>query len=409
VNRDARIRTTRWKFAHVRARAVNDRAAALLLALLATTALGGCTRDLVTVPPDTSQPCGGVGTICTVAGIPGQAGYNGDDKEMTKASLYWPQDVAVSSAGELIVLDWNNHRVRGCSLATQTITTVVGSGDLGDGVSGAATQVNMNHPTGVTWDSQGRLVVAAWHNWKIKRVNDDGTIQVIAGSKQGFAGDGGAAVGATPAAMLDLPSSVVYDGAGNMYISDQGNGRVRRVDTAGVITTFAGVGGQAYGGDDGPASAAQFNFPKGSDAFPAGKIAIDPDKNYLYVADTGNNRVRVIDIATGVIKNFAGNGQAGYAGDNVRAVDAQLNLPTDVAVGPDHAVYIADSRNHAIRRVDTNGTITTVAGTGTPGFAGDGGAATSAQLNTPSGIFVDAQNVLYIADTHNQVVRRVQL
>jgi sugar lactone lactonase YvrE len=213
--------------------------------------------------------------------------------------------------------------------------------------------------------------------------------------------------------LLYLPSSVAFDSLGNMYISDQGNGRIRRIiASSGIIETYAGIGARGFFGDGGPASGAQFDLTgslTGTDASPAGKIAIGPDKDEIYVADSGNNRIRHIELATGIIETVAGNGTAGYAGDGGPATSAELNFPTDVAVGPDHSFYIADSHNHVVRKVDLFGRISTVAGTGVAGFSGDGGAATSAKLNLPDGVFVDESSVLYIADTYNHVVRRVQL
>jgi sugar lactone lactonase YvrE len=250
------------------------------------------------------------------------------------------------------------------------------------------------------------MVLAAWHNWTIKRLTPQGNIEVIVGHGIGPAtgGDGGPA----SEALLDLGSSAEYDAAGNLYISEQGARRIRKVDAVtGIITSFAGTGVPGYGGDGGPAAAAQFDSPRGSDAVPCFKIAIDGSR--LYVADTLNNRVRVIELTSGIIDTFAGTGQAGYSGDGGHARQAQLNFPTDVAVGPDHSLYIADAHNHVIRRVRPDGTINTVAGNGTYGFSGDGGPPTQAQLNDPSGVFVDRTGVLYIADTLNHRIRAARM
>jgi hypothetical protein len=344
----------------------------------------------------------GPGIITTLAGD-GSAGYEGDGVPLSQAHLYWPQDVFVDPSGQIYILDWNNHRVRMAALPNGIINTVIGSGFLGDGTSGPATGINLNHPTDLTMDSQGRLVLAAWHNWKIKRVNADGNVEVLAGTSQGFSGDGGPA----NKAQMDLPSSAEYDAAGNLYISDQGNRRIRKVDPSGIITTFAGTGVPGFAGDGGPASAAQFNTVRGSDAVPCFKLTIDGQT--LYVADTLNNRVRAIDLGSGIIRTVAGNGAAVYAGDGGPAANASLNFPTDVAVGPDHSLYICDSRNHSVRRVGPDGTISTVAGSGVKGFGGDRGPATAAKLNTPGGIFVDPSGTLYIADTLNQRIRTVKL
>jgi len=339
--------------------------------------------------------------IITIAGT-GKAGFNGDRRAPKKTSFYWPQDILVDGAKNLYILDWNNHRVRLAPKLTDKVVTVIGSGFLGDGTTGPATKINLNHPTGLTLDSQGRLVLAAWHNWKIKRVNSDGNIEILAGTSQGFSGDGNLG----PKAQMDLPSSAAYDASGNLYISDQGNRRIRRLDPSGIITTIAGTGVPGFNGDNLPADQAQLNSPRGSDAPPAFKIAVSG--NTLYLADTLNHRVRAIDLIGGMISTVAGNGTPGFSGDGGPATDAQLNYPTDVAVGPDGSVFICDSLNHAVRKVNPQGIITTVAGVGSPGFKGDGKAATSARLNTPGGIYVDAEGTLYIADSLNNRIRMVK-
>lgn len=179
------------------------------------------------------------------------------------------------------------------------------------------------------------------------------------------------------------------------------------MDPNGVISTFAGTGEAGNSGDGGPASAATFNTSLGSDAVPCFKLAIDGET--LYIADSLNHRVRKIDLVTGVIHPFAGNGGAGFSGDGGLATAASLNFPTDVTIGPDHSVYISDSRNHAVRRVRPDGTISTMAGSGVKGFGGDGGPASAAKLNTPGGVYVDRFGTLFIADTLNQRIRVVKL
>lgn len=344
-------------------------------------------------------------SIQTIAGT-GGSGYNGDGRLLKDTELYWPQDTYVDSSGRLWLIDWNNHRVRRADGPNGTVSTVIGSGFIGDTREGPADQADLNHPTSITTDPQGRMVLAAWHNWTVKRVSADGNLEVIAGHGNGPAtgGDGGPAT----QALLDLDSSAEFDAAGNLYISEQGARRIRKVDAvSGTITTFAGTGVPGYGGDGGPAAAAQFNCPRGSDAVPCFKLAIDGQK--LYIADSLNNRVRVIDLGSAIIDTFAGNGQQGYSGDGGQARLSQLNFPTDVAIGPDHSVYIADAHNNVIRRVRPDGTISTVAGNGTVGFSGDGGPPQQAQLNDPSGVFVDRNGILYIADTLNQRIRAVKI
>jgi sugar lactone lactonase YvrE len=344
--------------------------------------------------------------IQTIAGT-GDSGYNGDGQPLSQAQLYWPQDTYVDAQGRLWILDWNNHRVRRANSLYAPVATVIGSGFIGDGRSGPADQADLNHPTSVSTDPQGRIILAAWHNWTIKRINADGSIEVIVGMGHGPAtgGDGGPAT----QALLNLPSSAEYDAAGNLYISEEGARRIRKVDAVtGIITTLAGTAGKAgFAGDGGPATAALFNCPTGSDGVPSFKLAIDGQQ--LYIADSLNNRVRVIDLGSGIINTLAGTGDTGYGGDNGPATRAQLNFPTDVAIGPDHSVYIADAHNNAIRRVRPNGTITTAAGNGTAGFSGDGGPPQKATLNDPSGVFVDRNGTLYIADTLNQRVRAAKM
>jgi DNA-binding beta-propeller fold protein YncE len=343
--------------------------------------------------------------IQTIAGT-GASGFNGDGRPLKETSLYWPQDTYVDPAGRLWILDWNNHRVRRASSPFGTAATLIGSGFIGDSRSGPANRANLNHSTSITANPRGGMTLAAWHNWTIKWLTPSGDIDVIAGHARGPAtgGDGGPAT----EGLLDLGSSAEYDAQGNLYISEQGARRIRKVDAAtGIITTFAGTGVPGYAGDGGPASAAQFNCDRGSDAVPCFKLAIDGDR--LYVSDTLNHRVRVIDLQSGIITTFAGNGEATYAGDGGPAVQASLNFPTDVAIGPDHSVYIADAHNHVIRRVRPDGTISTVAGNGTAGFSGDGGPPTQAQLNDPSGVFVDRTGVLYIADVLNHRIRAARI
>jgi sugar lactone lactonase YvrE len=222
-----------------------------------------------------------------------------------------------------------------------------------------------------------------------------GDIVTLAGTSSGYSGDGGPAV----AAQLHAPRTMAADAAGNVYVADTENNRIRKVDTSCVITTIGGTGAAGYSGDGGPATAAKFNLPHG--------IASDPAGN-VYVADAQNQRVRRIDAATGVVTTVAGNGSSGFSGDGGPATAARLNYPKGTEIGPDGNLYIADNNNDRVRRVDLpTGIITTVAGTGSAGFSGDGGPATSAQLNEPRNIAFDAAGRLYIVDQDNGRIRRV--
>jgi sugar lactone lactonase YvrE len=357
-------------------------------------------------PGGNNGPAGPITTsIQTIAGT-GASGSNGTGRPLRETSLYWPQDTYVDVLGRLWIIDWNNHRVLRANGPQGVAEIAVGSGFIGDTRSGPANQADLNHPTSICEDPQGRMVMAGWHNWTIKRINHDGSLEVIVGHGRGPAtgGDGGPAT----QALLDLGVSAEYDSAGNLYIAEQGARRIRKVDAVtGIITTFAGTGQPGFSGDGGPATQAQFDVARGSDAVPSFKMAIRDDR--LYIADSLNHRIRVIDLASGIIDTFAGNGEEGYAGDGGPARQARLNHPTDVCFGPDGSLYIADAHNHVIRRVRPDGTISTVAGNGTYGFSGDGGSPTQAQLNDPSGVFVDRTGTLFIADTLNHRIRAMKL
>ena len=261
-----------------------------------------------------------------------------------------------------------------------------------------ATDARLNFPTGMGVDASGDLFIADFRNSRVRRVDGaTGVITTVAGTGiSGFSGDGGPATDA----QLNEPFGVAVDASGDLFIADTSNDRVRRVDAAtGVITTVVGTGISGFSGDGGPTTDAQLNEPFG--------VAVDASGD-LFIADTSNDRVRRVDAATGVITTVAGTGISGFSGDGGPATDAQLNEPFGVAVDASGDLFIADTSNDRVRRVDAaTGVITTVAGTGISGFSGDGGQATDAQLNDPSGVAVDASGNLFIADTSNDRVRRV--
>jgi sugar lactone lactonase YvrE len=324
------------------------------------------------------------GVITTVAGD-GTAGYSGDNGPATSAQLNYPSGIAVDSGGNLYVADTDNDRIREVSNAV--ITTVAGGGEaVGDG--GPASSAELTYPGGVALDSAGDLFIADTNDNRIRKVSNAVITTVAGNGAYGYSGDNGPAT----SAQLSSPSGVAVDSAGNLYVSDTDNNRIRKVSN-GAITTVAGNGTPGYSGDSGPATSAQLNYPNG--------VAVDAAGN-LYIADTDNDRIR--KASNGVIGTAAGGG--GVVGDNGPATSAQLNYPNGVAVDAAGDVYIVDSGNERIRKV-SNGAIATVAGNGTSGFSGDSGPATSAQLNYPNGVAVDATGDLYIADTDNQVIRKV--
>ena len=327
------------------------------------------------------------GVISTVAGD-GTQGFGGDGGPATAAQLDTPRGVAPDGAGNLYIADGGNRRIRKVDSAG-AISTVAGGGPIGDG--GAAVAAQLDFPNGVAPDGAGNLYIADTFNHRIRKVDAAGVISTVAGDgTRGSGGDGGAAV----AAQLFSPNGVAPDGAGNLYIADTANSRIRKVGAAGAISTVAGDGTRGSGGDGGPAVAAQLSSPRA--------LALDEAGN-LYIADSSNSRIRKVD-AAGVISTVAGDGTRGFGGDGGPAVAAQLYLPYGVAVDGAGNLYIADRNNNRIRKVDAAGVISTVAGGGS---GGDGGPAVAAYLNSPRGVAVDGAGNLYIADTFNNRIRKV--
>lgn len=351
------------------------------------------------------SPAGPAGErqILAYAGT-GEAGRGEEGLPPLATALYLPQDLAFGPDGRPYILDWNNHRVR--VIEAGLMHTLIGTGELGDAEPGPALEVKLNHPTHISFDPLGRLVLSAWHNSKILRYDfATGLVETICGTGQrAYSGDGGPATEAA----INLPSSTAFDAVGRMYISDQENQRVRRVEPYGTISTVVGTGRAGYSGDGGPAVEAQIFAPVGQAAPPTSRITFDEAGN-LYLADTFNNCVRRVD-TEGIISTVAGQCGAdkGSTGEGVPATQARLYWPCDVATDREGRLYIADTFNNCVRQVDAAGVLTTVAGEcGKRGDEGDGGPANRARLYRPYGIEVDAQDNLYIADTHNHRIRVV--
>lgn len=363
-----------------------------------TLVLLGCDQPEPKPPVDV---CDAVqGNVCTVAGS-GLPGLGEDGLAATATHLYLPQDLSFGPDGDAYVLDWNNHKIRAVR-PDGTMQIVAGSGVLGDGPEGPAVAAAFNHPTNITFAADGTMVIAAWHNSRIEAVDAAGNLSFMCGDgTRSFAGDGGDCA----VAKLDLPSSVAYDSQGRLYISDMANQRIRRV-TDGIIESWGFAGTAGYSGDGGPVSAAEMHATKGQAAYPANRIVIVDD--VLYLTDTENHRVRSVDLATDTIDCIAGNGEASYGGDGGDALSASLRAPRDVAMGWDGELYIADTDNHCVRRIDPDGTITTAAGQcGVPGYSGDDGPALEATFYFPYGVDVDPDGNLWVADTWNNVIRKV--
>ena len=430
----------------------------------------------------------------------GTSGFSGDGGQATQAQLNNPKGVWKNVFGSIYIADTDNHRIRKVDL-NGNITTVAGNGSPGfSGDGGAATDATLRLPTTLAADSQGNIYVADTDNHCIRKIDTAGTITTVAGTGgvSGYSGDGGTAT----AARLDSPQGVAIDAAGNIYIADTGNGRIRKVETDGDIKRIAGCtsgfgcrnddpwfamytilssprgiyvdntsgliyfadsdhhrircfqegswgliwgvagnGSSGYSGDGGAATSAQLDRPWSAAIKSTGELVVadwmnaclrqvdnagdittatakgDPGYNQpaqvvmdasgnVYIADTVNNRIRKLD-AAGKVTTVAGTGAAGFSGDGGQATAAQLNIPEGLALDASGNIYIADTGNHTIRKVDSAGDISTVAGTGLAGDSGDGGSATAALLNGPKGVYVDTSDNIYIADTQNCRIRMV--
>lgn len=353
---------------------------------------------------DTAAACGGSGTLCTWAGT-GMAGLGDEGVPALETNLYLPIDMTFGPDGHGYILDWNNHRIRVVE-DDGTTRTLAGTGELGDGPEGPAIDAKFNHPTNIAFDSQGRLLVSAWHNSRIMRIDlTTETLSFVAGDgTRSFGGDGGDPL----VAKLDLPSGIAIDSRDQIFIGDQANQRIRCVTSANEMDTIAGTGTPGFSGDGGPAVEAELHASVGQAASPANRLLVTPDDSRIFFVDTENHRVRTVDLATGIIDTFVGDGSPRYAGDGGDRLSASLYQPTDLALGPDGELYIADTSNSCVRRVDPDGIVSTFAGKcGQTGYSGDGGSPEDGLLNRPYGVSLDADGNVYISDTYNQVVRVV--
>jgi sugar lactone lactonase YvrE len=277
------------------------------------------------------------------------------------------------------------------------ITTVAGTGTQGySGDGGPAAQALLNNPFDLAYDVAGNLFFSDTYNHCIRRIDArTGVITTIAGTgAQGFAGDGGEAT----RALLNQPYGVVVDRGGNVYFADRLNGRVRRVDGSGIISTLAGDGSGKFSGDGGPAASAGLAEPNG--------LAFDATGKNLFIADVADHRVRVVDLATGIISTFAGTGEARHDGDGGPATRAGVFGARAVALAPGGALYILERQGSSLRRV-RDGVIQTVAGSGARGYAGDNQDARYAVFDAPKEMTVDADGNVFVVDTENHVIRRI--
>ena len=351
---------------------------------------------------------GGDKKISTIAGSPSSADYSGDDGAAYSAKLSYPENVTFYN-NELYISDSGNDRIRKVSNMSSSDSDLRLISTTAGGTSATELNNDMLASTSLAglarnpvFDKYGNLYYADQRNHMIRAIvmqpNANASLKgkivnVVGKGSQGFSGDGGIYTEAE----LSEPRAVAFDDANNMYISDRGNKRIRKVNvTTGIITTFAGTGESGYSGDGGPATEAKITF----------SYQLEFRDGSLYFADSDNHVIRKID-SNGIITTIAGNNTKGYSGDGGAATSAQFSGPLGVDFDSNGNLFIADYGNHVIRKLDTNGNISTVAGTGTRGYSGDGGAATSATLDYPAVLTIDKSDNIYIADSGNDIIRKI--
>jgi hypothetical protein len=398
--------------------------------VLTLAALGACSDSSTAPPEEVTDP------VYIYSGI-GSSGYGAMGHLAAKTELYWPVDVYFSPEDEPYIIDWNNHRVIKVDDAGRCRLSVgVAGGDFGDPCpspstpcdSIVATSAKLNHPTSVAFDpANGDMILCAWHNSELMRLDrNTGLMQRICGTgARSYNGDERTAI----SALVDLPVSAVFNSAGELVFADQANMVIRKIDASGIIHTIAGtppvqVGNTlqyqlGFAGNEGPATSALLFFDRGQVADPGSKICYDGFGN-LYICDTRNHCVRYVD-PSGIIHQFAGVGPYDigtgptFSGDGGPATQAHLLFPRDVAADIEGNIFIADTGNNVIRKVATDGTISTVAGrprrlnapalTPSQVLAEDGKSAREITLTAPYGVEVDKKGRLWIADTNNNVIR----
>lgn len=331
----------------------------------------------------------------TIAGT-GVAGFSGDGGPGVKAQVNNPYGLVTGPDGALYFCEIGNHRVRRLDLKTNIISTVAGNGEKGySGDGGPALAASLNQPYEVRFDNAGNMFFAEMQNHVVRRVDaKTKLISTVAGTGQpGFAGDGGPA----SKALLRQPHSIAFDHRGGLLICDIGNLRIRRVDLkTGTIDTWSGTGEKKPTPDGAPIRGTPLNGPR---AITAGR------EGELYLVLREGNAVYRLDTVAGRIYHVAGTGETGYSGDGGPAKSARFAGPKGIAWAPDNSLYLADTENHVIRRIDLkSGVINTVVGAGQRGDGPDG-AARDCRLSRPHGIFVSASGRVFLADSESHRIR----
>lgn len=342
----------------------------------------------------TMSQFGNAQTTTTIAGN-GTGTHAGDGSAATAASLQSPAYVKTDAMGNIYVADKLNNRVRKIS-AAGVITTIAGTGaTIFSGDGGAATAATLWQPMGVAVDGSGNVYISDATHYRIRKINTAGIISTIAGTgTTGFGTDGVAAT----ATNIGAPAGICFDAAGNLVFAERSYNRVRKIDmTTGIISTVAGTGSSSFGGDGAAATAAFLNQPYDVNYDTAGN---------LYIADYNNNRIRKVSTA-GIISTYAGDGTTAMSGDGGAATAASLYKPSGVWADSAGNVFIADTWHNKVRKVGATGTISSVAGTGAAGYGGDGGSGAVAVFNYPSSITMDNSGNLYLTDDNNHRVRKI--
>jgi len=295
----------------------------------------------------------------------------------------------------LYIYAQGSYRIQNSHAGCGIVATIAGDGSAGYGGDGGfAATAQLNNPQGVAVDGAGNLYIADYFNMRIRKVTPSGIITTIAGNgESGYSGDG------FPATMAQIgsPQNIACDAHGNIYISDVFNGRIRLVDTNGFMHTFAGNGTWGNSGDGGPATNAEFQLPTA--------IAVDKKGN-VYFSDEGNGNIRKIN-THGIITTIAGTGMSGYSGDGGPATNAEIDVPWGISVDGIGNVYVPMIHYNTIRMIDTAGIIWTIIGTGVAGYSGDSGPASAAELNFPAGIYATDSGYVYFSDMNNNRIRKV--